>query len=587
MDDLELIKEKLNIVDIVSEYLPLKKAGVNFKANCPFHNESTPSFVVSPERQIWHCFGCDRGGDMFKFLMEKESLDFKDALEILAKKAGITLKKTNAKKDGKDTLFEANQKAQQFFNHVLTNLPLGKGALDYLHKRGLTDETIKQFSLGYAPNSWESLTSFLKKRGFTTQDIIDGGLGVASKGGVYDRFRGRVMFPLSDVRDRIIGFAGRILDKGEPKYVNTPQTIIFDKRRLLYGLHLSKGEIKQKGEAILVEGEMDMIMSFQSGVKNIVATKGTALTEEHIETLKKYTETISLCFDMDLAGDAASRRGIEMADRAGLNIKVIQLKNAKDPAETCLKDVEIWQKAVKDAVPIYDYYLQSAQKRYSPKDALGKRSIFNELLPIFRKITDPMTKEHYIQKLSALLQVKDSLIRSHLEKLDTQVKVGFVKSEPPKKEVVLQDRRSLLEDYLIALILHIPLDHIFVPNFPETIFSKEDLKQIYVMLVIFLDKISFKGKTFKIVEFIKTLPQDLSEVVDQLYLMEIDTKLEEKNHWQKEIELVVGELKKILIKSSLEKLSLQIKNAQEFEQLENLTLLNKKFRDLSVKLKNL
>jgi DNA primase len=595
MDDIELIKQKINIVDLVGEYITLKKAGVNYKANCPFHGENTPSFMVSPERGIWHCFGCGRGGDHFKFLMEKDSLDFKDALEILAQKAGVTLKKANKQdKDIKDQLYAANTKAAQLFNFLLTENKIGKEALAYLHKRGLTDQTIKTFNIGYAPNSWDTLTKFLRKRGFTNQEMIDAGLCVPSQSGCYDRFRGRIMFPLTDVRDRIIGFSGRVLGKEEPKYINTPQTILFDKRRFLLGLNLTKGDIKKQNEAIIVEGEMDMLMSYQSGVKNVVASKGTAFTEEHIETLKKYTDTLSLCFDTDLAGDAAARRGIEMADRAGMNLKVIQVEGAKDPADTVLNNPEKWFSAVKEATPIYDYYLQSADKRYKVKNASDKKAVFAELLPIWSKIADPITKEHYIEKLAALLMVKDDLVRQELEGVVKQAghSVGVtpmpVRMEIKKvNEPKIHDRRRLLEEYLISLLLHLPAEHTYVPNFPEALFTQEELKQIYVMLVIFLDSISFKGHAFKIDDFTKTLPLELVETVDKLYLMELDEKLESGNAWQKELENVVSELKKMLIKASLEKLSLQIKNAQEFDKDESLESLNKKFRDLAVKLRNL
>jgi DNA primase len=598
MDEIELIKEKINIVDLVAEYLPLKKAGVNFRANCPFHQEKTPSFMVSPERGIYHCFGCSKSGDIYKFVMEKEGLEFKDALELLANKAGVVLKrgKSDKGKSERDRFYEANQKAAQFYNYLLLEHLLGKKALEYLKKRGLTEETIKTFQIGYAPQSWETLTKFLKKRGFTSEEIIGSGLGVQSRQGGYDRFRGRIIFPLIDVQKRVIGFSGRVLGVGEPKYINTPQTLIFDKSKFLLGLHLSKGEISQKKEAILVEGEMDMIMSYQAGVKNIVASKGTALTEGQLDLLKKYTETLSLCFDTDLAGDAASRRGIELADQKGFNLKVIQVKGSKDPADTILKDPKDWQESVETAEPIYDYYLSSVAKRFNSKTAQGKKEIMGELMPILNKITDPMVKEHYIQKLSSLLLVKDDLVREELKKVNTSYKPAALSinvkdriTVKEKNDVVIQstDRRQRLEEYLIALMLHLPPNHFFVPKFPETIFITEYLKQIYVMLVLFLDSISFKGASFKISEFVKTLPPELTEVVDRLYLMEIDDKLSAPTHWQKEIDMVVSELKKMLIKASLEKLSLQIKNAQEFEKVEQLDVLNKRFRDLSVKLKNL
>lgn len=587
MDDIELIKQRINIVDLISEYLPLKKAGVNFKAPCPFHQEKTPSFMVSPERGIWHCFGCDKGGDIFKFLMEKESIDFKDALETLAQKAGVILKHQDRSKNIKLKLFEINQKALQFYNYLLLSNPIGKKALEYLKSRGLKDQTIKDFNLGYAPLNWESLTKFLKKRGYTYEEMEAVGLCVPSKKGGYDRFRGRIMFPLINTKNEVIGFSGRILEEGEPKYINTPQTIIFDKGRFLFGLNLSKGAIKEKNQAIIVEGEMDMILSFQEGIKNIAASKGTALTENQIESLRKYTDTISLCFDTDLAGDAASRRGIEMADSQGFNIKVIEVKDAKDPAELCKNNPKLWEEAVNASVPIYDYYLQSISNRFDIKLASSKKAVLSELLPIWKKITDPMVKEHYIQKLSAYLQVKDDFIRKELNApVKTVVSKNFdnVKKEIEKEDT--KDRRRLLEEYLISLLLHLPEEHIYVPNFPETLFTQEELKQSYVLLVIFLDSISFIGKSFKISEYVKTLPEQLVPLVDRLYLSPIDEKLSDSRMWQKELENVISELKRMLIKASLEKLTLQIKNAQEFDKLESLEVLNRKFRDLSVKLKS-
>jgi DNA primase len=608
MDDIELIKSKINIVDLIQEYLPLKKAGINFKANCPFHQEKSPSFMVSPERQIWHCFGCQKGGDCFKFVMEKEGLEFKDALEILAQKAGVVLKKgARGKGQGEsDRLYEINQKAAQFYNYLLTENKVGKKALTYLLKRGLTTQTIKEFSIGYAPQNWETLVKFLRKRGFTQAELTDSGLIVPSSQGGYDRFRGRIMFPLSDIRHRILGFSGRVLGSELPKYINTPQTRLFDKGKFLLGLNLTKGVIKEKNEAIIVEGEMDFLMSYQSGVKNIIASKGTALTEAQVLELKKYASTILLCFDTDLAGDVAARRGIEIADKAGLNIKVIDFKGSKDPAELIKSDPKLWGKAVEEAIPIYDYYLKSAGARFNPKEASGKREVLSELLPIWMKISDPITREHYIERLAAFLQVKDDFVRDALQNYEKSTSsqaykqsfssaqnvkpgnennaVAASKASPLK---VTYDRRQMLEQYLIALLLHQPVDSAFVPNFPETLFTQEELKQVYVLLVLFLDSVAFKSEAFKITGFINTLPQEFIEVVDKLYLLEIDEKLKEKAVWQKEINLVVSELKKMLIKTSLEKLSLQIKNAQEFGKDESLETLNRRFRDLSVKLKNL
>jgi len=591
MDDIELIKQKLNIVDLISEYLTLKKAGVNFKANCPFHSEKTPSFIVSPERQIFKCFGCQKSGDIFTFLMEKEGIDFKDALEILAKKAGIILKREDNKKDFKDKLFEANLKAQEFFHYILTKHKLGKKALDYLKKRGLTDQSIEDFGLGYAPNSWESLTRFLTKRGFTISEVISSGLGVSSRSGCYDRFRGRITFPLFDGKDKLRGFSGRVLIPSEPKYINSPQTPIFDKSSFLFGMNLAKVDIRAKNEAILVEGEMDVIASHQAGFKNVVASKGTALTEGQIDLIKKITENISLCFDMDLAGDSASRRGIELADNQGLNIKVVQISGGKDAAEVISTDPKLWQKAIEEALPIYDYYIFSIADKYDIKNSADLKKIGAELIPIWAKITDDLERDHYIQKLAAFLKTDERILREAVDKQRAIPQRSFprVLTETSGKDnlISVKTRRELLEEYLIALLLHPPEGLVFVPNFPETIFLRETWRQVHVLLVLYLDSISFKSKAFSINEFTQDLPGELLSEIDRVYLMELDQKLSDKKMWQKELEEVVAELKKALIKASLEKLSLDIKNAQEFGKIDVLETLNKRFRDLSVKLKNL
>lgn len=591
MDDIEQIKSKINIVDLISEYLPLKKAGVNFKANCPFHEERTPSFIVSPERQIFKCFGCQKSGDIFTFLIEKEGMDFKEALDFLAKKAGIVLTKTDSQKDFRQRLYEVNLKAQEFFHYILTSHPLGQKALEYLKGRGITDSSIETFGLGYAPNSWESLTKVLLKRGFNLSEITSVGLSIPSKKGGYDRFRGRIIFPLIDGKDKLRGFSGRVLSNLEPKYINSPQTPIFDKSEFLFGMNLAKADIRSKKEAVLVEGEMDVILSHQTGTKNVVACKGTALTQGQIELLKKYTENLSLCFDMDLAGDSASRRSIEMADQAGLNIKVVQLASGKDGAEVIKEDPKLWQQAISEAVPIYDYYLTSTFSRFDIKNPADLKKIALELIPVWAKIADDLVRERYIQKLSSLLKTDEKILREAVAKERNKAQQPYTEilhQKVASDNIVSQrSRRELLEEYLIALLLHPPTDFVFVPSFPETLFLKEAFRQIYVLLVLYLDSISFKSQAFSITEFTQNLPKELLTEVDRLYLTELDDKLINPKLWEKEVDGVRSELKKALIKASLEKLSLEIKQAQEFGKMEIVDSLNKRFRDLSVKLKNL
>ncbi|MEK7617364.1 MAG: DNA primase [Patescibacteria group bacterium] len=595
MDEIEQIKQKINIVDLVAEYIPLKKAGVNFKALCPFHNEKTPSFVVSPERQIFKCFGCQKSGDIFTFLMDKEGMEFKEALEVLAKKGGVTLKVQSDKGKGqRERLFEANLKAQEFFHYILTKHLLGKNALEYIKKRGVKSEYIEKFGIGYAPASWESLTKFLLKRGFKAQEVITAGLAVPSKSSLYDRFRGRIIFPLLDGKDKLRGFSGRVLDSSEPKYINSPQTPIFDKGTYLFGINLAKIAIREEKQAVLVEGEMDVILSHQAGFKNVIASKGTALTQGQVELLKRYTDSILLGFDMDLAGDSASRRGIEIADKGGFNIKVIRLEGGKDAAEVVTADPALMSKAISEAIPIYDYYIESVASRYNLKDPLDLRKIGAELIPVWTKITDDLMRERYIQKLSAFLKMDEKILREAIDKEKKSDKKTYAEVLHQKtgqdNVVTSRSRRELLEEYLIALLLHPPKDFVFVPNFPETIlhlFSREVLRQIYVLLVLYLDSISFKGRLFNINEFIEEMPKELSSEVDRFYLVELDEKLTDEKHWIQELNGVILELKRTLIKASLEKLSFEIKNAQEFGKIEVLEVLSKRFRDLSVKLKNL
>ncbi len=578
-----------------SEYwlLPISKLSKEYYQG-PVHN-FTVAYDHSYVATNFAVANCQKGGDIFTFLMEKEGMDFKEALEYLAKKAGVVLKeKPDAGKGIRERLFEVNLKAQEFFHYILTEHSLGKKPLKYLKSRGISDSSIKEFGLGYAPNSWESLTHILLKRGFKISEIISSGLAVPSRSGGYDRFRGRIIFPLIDGKDKLRGFSGRVLYPQEPKYINTPQTPIFDKGQFLYGINLAKGEIRNKKEAVLVEGEMDVILSYQSGIKNVVASKGTALTEGQIELVKRYTENLSLSFDMDLAGDSASRRGIEMAEKMGLNIKIVELSSGKDAAEVIHEDPKHWEKAISESVPIYDYYLSSTARRFDIKNPVDLKKIGMELIPVWAKISNDLVRERYIQRLAAFLKTDEKILRDVIEKergIGQKSYTEVLHQKAGQDNVVTsRSRRELLEEYLIALLLHPPKDFVFVPNFPETIlhlFLRETLRQIYVLLVLYLDSISFKSKTFSINEFSSNLPKELLSEVDRLYLTELDDKLISQKMWQKELDGVVSELKKALIKASLEKLSLEIKNAQEFGKMEIVENLNKRFRDLSVKLKNL
>jgi len=414
MDETDEIKHRIDIVDLVSSYLTLKKAGANYRALCPFHQEKTPSFMVSPEKQIWHCFGCNEGGDIFTFVMKMENLEFREALEMLSQRAGVVLKRSSValakenKPDRKSRLFKINALAAQVFNKILISHPAGKTALEYLAKRKISSQTIKEFMLGYAPSS-RALKSFLLKKGFTEQEI--------QSAGSPDKFYRRIIFPIRDVMGNVLGFTGRAISPDqEPKYLNTPETIIFHKGRLLYNLDKARGEIKQKKNTIVVEGQMDVISSFQAGAKNVVASSGTALTPDHLQTLYRYTPNITFAFDADTAGLATAKKAYEMALVQGFNVKMTDLGTFKDPGEMIEKEPALWQKAVEKAGPVIDWYFGQAFRvkggafRTEELTSQEKKEIAKEILPVIKKIPDSIEQAHYVGLLAKRLEVPEKIV---------------------------------------------------------------------------------------------------------------------------------------------------------------------------------
>lgn len=342
-NQVEDIKQRIDIVEYIGRYVDLKKSGRNFKGICPFHQEKSPSFVVSPDRQIWHCFGtCGVGGDVISFLMKWENLSFYEALKELADSVGIKLDDVqydDKQFARKQKLYEINLQALKFYSYLLQETKFGDKAREYLENRGTNEKIIKTFELGYAPSSWDSLIKYLQKKGHSVGDIIDTGLALPGRSGKpYDRFRHRLMFPLKDAKGNVVGFSGRLLDpdKKEAKYVNTPETEIYHKRENLFGIHLVKDDIRKSENVYVVEGEFDMITPFQHGISNIVAIKGAAFTDEQLGILKRYTKRITLALDMDEAGVEAMKRGIRSAEKQDFEIYVAQFTHGKDPDESLL-----------------------------------------------------------------------------------------------------------------------------------------------------------------------------------------------------------------------------------------------------------
>jgi len=591
-DPIEEIKRKIDIVEFISEYLPLKKMGRNFAARCPFHTETKPSFMVSPDRQIFRCFGCNEAGDIFSFLEKKEGLSFLEALEVLAKRAGVNLTKFEPqKKDEREKLLTICNWATKFFHHLLTKHDLGKRARLYLKKRGIKESSITDFKLGYAPKSGEYLIKFLESKGFGQADIASSGLLISRvQGGYFERFRDRIMFPIKDVKGQVVGFAGRLIElegekiaNNEPKYLNSPETPIFQKRFLLYGLDLAKDAIRDKNLAVLVEGEFDVISSHQAQVKNVVAVKGTSLTREQVGLISRFSENIAICFDTDIAGDAAARRGIELAEQAGMNIKVIQTFGFKDPDEMIRNSAQKWRESVEQAVPVYDWLIDSALRRFDRTTAEGKKKIGQELLPIFGRISDELVKAHYLQKLSICLGVNEEVLWQALTKTSSK---RIVFPDNPVAQVQTnsgkKDKHYLLCEHFLSLLLQgweFCDRRDFWPQ--PAFFPDGPLKKLFENIIISpLAKESKEKEEFELGRFLKTLPDNVIPVADQLILTDLGEVLEDKDKFQFELEKNSREIKKQGLKKELSKISLEIKEAEKEKDQLKLSRLQKEVSEI-------
>ncbi|PIZ92427.1 MAG: DNA primase [Candidatus Magasanikbacteria bacterium CG_4_10_14_0_2_um_filter_41_10] len=472
MKDTELVKQKIDVVELVGEYVQLKPSGINHKGLCPFHQEKSPSFMVNRERQSWHCFGCNKGGDIFSFVQEIEGLDFVEALKMLAQKAGIQLTNTFEDKEAssqKNRIKDINAKATAFYHHVLLNTDASKDAQAYLEKRGLTHETIVDWQIGFIPDQWDLLTSYLLKKGYSIDDLVASGLTIKKDGatagngkGFYDRFRGRIMFPIWDVHGNVVGFTGRVLvetEKSGGKYVNTPQTSVYDKSRVVFGLNKAKQDIRKKDVVVMVEGQMDVIACHQAGMKNVVATSGTALTSEQIILLKRYSSNMNMAFDADDAGIHAVDRGIDLAVVQGMHIKVIEIPEGKgkDPDECLKANPDIWFDAVKNASPVMNWRFSRAFAGKNLSDPIEKQKIVDKLLPKIVIISYAVERDHWLQQLASRVGVDTSILREDMKRVEQKgphVQVAPSSSAPAKPVAKKTFSRSeqLFEQYLMAIL---------------------------------------------------------------------------------------------------------------------------------------
>lgn len=498
----EEIKSRIDVVELINEYVPLKPAGTSYKARCPFHNERTPSFMVSRERGTWHCFGCARGGDIFSFVQEMENLDFPETLQLLAKRAGVTLSHYDPKQQTQKTrLLDVLRWTNRYWQEVLHKSSDAETARQYLQKRGLDQEALDAFGIGLAPAGWDPTYQALKQKGFPDDDIFQAGLTIRKTKGIgwLDRFAGRIMFPIADQHGTVVGFSGRIMDSAvtpdrpQAKYVNSPQTAVYNKSAILYGLDKAKQSIKKADRAVLVEGYMDCIASHQSGVTNVVAVSGTALTADQVRLAKRFTSNVVLAFDQDAAGTEAARRGVEQALAHDLNVMILTLPSGKDPDELIRRDAPAWRQAIAQAQPILEYFFQRAQDGRDLQQVRDKKLVARELLHWIAKIADPVEQTHYLQKLADLLRVEEGILRKSLPTSVANPGTTHYAAIPAGQTAALKvgageppaDRHRQLSTRFTALLMYRPvLISQATANIEPEALSGADLVELYTNLIV-------------------------------------------------------------------------------------------------------
>jgi len=593
----EEIKNKLDIVEVIGQYVKLQKAGANYRGLCPFHKEKTPSFFVSPSRQIWHCFGCSLGGDIFSFIIKIENIEFKEALKILAQKAGVDLVYENPQvRSQKQRIIDVNKEAAGFFEQ---NLWKEKAVIDYLLKRGLKEETIKEFHLGWASDEWNELSNFLVKKGFKSNEILDSGLAIPKNTDIYDRFRSRIMFPIEDSSNNIVAFTGRIFQGTASlktirdiekigKYINSPQTLIFDKSKILYGLSKSKNYLRSEENTLLVEGQMDFLAAWQSGIKNMVATSGTALTPYQLKILKRYNDTLVLGFDMDEAGEKAAERGIELALSKEFNVKILRLSEGKDLADFLMdKENKVNIKdLVKKAEAIMDFYFARAQNEGDKTNIDGKKAIASYFLPKIKKLNNVLDRSFWINKLSRFINIPDQALEDELNRLQEggdELIVDENESLYQFPATQLRSRIDGIAERIISFLIKMPSLKKEASSYES--YFPESFQTIFQVIKNISSGEDLSTKSLKKVN----LPEGLINQINQLALRaDYETELLEKFQVsiEEEFEKELRELKKEYIKKRLEGMEKEIRVAEKNEDKKTLKDLITKFNELSKQLLN-
>lgn len=517
MSELEEIKNKIDIVEYIGKYVPLKQAGRNWKGCCPFHNEKSPSFMVSPEKQIFHCFGCGKGGDIFTFTEEIEGVDFPTALREMAEKAGVKLpERSGVKREPTDKLFEINEQACELYEKELWK-DANKKILKYLLDRGMEEKTIKTFRLGFAPQSGDIIMKELGGIGYSNEDLLKAGIAKERNGRVLDQFFNRITFPIMNAGGRVVGFTARVLDDTLPKYVNTPETAIYHKSSVLFGFDKAKEQIRKQNHVIVVEGQMDAIFSHQAGVNNVVASSGTALTEAHLDLIKRFTKNIKMSFDVDMAGQNATKRAIEMAWEREFNIKVIVVPEGKDPADLVKSDPKKWIEACKKAKYVVDYIFDSTFEKYNITNILDKKQATRELLVTIKKLPDPVERDHYLKLLATRVGVSAAALEAALAKVKSVATVE--KKSTETIEAKANAKAQTREEYTLSMLL-------LSPTYVEFFMNKLDLSDFREEkvrdLVQSIQKYTEKNDVLNLAKWLKTLNSEAVNYANKLQLLAED-----------------------------------------------------------------
>ncbi len=585
MDQVEEIKNRLDIVDVIKDYIKLEKAGANYRARCPFHSDKKPSLFVSPSKQIWKCFGCDKGGDVYGFVKEIEGVEFREALEILARKAGVELKKVSHKaRSKKKRLYEICDLASRFFEKQLQKSKAGQLANKYLiEERGINKDSIRKWRLGYSPDKWRSLSRFLTSRGFTKEEIRKTGLSVLNKkGNYYDRFRGRIMFPVFDLHGRVIGFGGRVFKRmGEStaKYVNTSNTPLYNKSKVLYGLNKAKVAVREKDACIVTEGYTDVILSSQVGIENIVASSGTALTSYQLRILKRYTDRLQFSFDADSAGSAATRRGIALAQKKGFETEVILMSGNHDPADVIKEKPGKWKELVEEAKGVLEYYFQTAFEKFDPDKAQEKKKIAKTLLPVIKRVPNEIVRFHWIQKIAEGLKVSEESIERELKKVKIKEETPTFKQEVESGDEDRQERQKskeeMMEDELLYFLIQDPEAAEYIKKEDMEFFSPEAVELFTVFRKEALDP--------------KKLEEELSQALFQKVQMALLRKevMGEVENVKDEVKKCIAVIKNIRRKEELKALSKRLKEAERMGDESKVKLLTENFNKLSKQIENI